>query len=78
MVECDLVPPQRSDEFAGLIDGVPVFDSPWTPEERIYPVNLPSLATYIEGPSQLESGLTIELQIFDAEEAQTSLLSTPR
>jgi hypothetical protein len=76
-IESDLVPTHRSEEFAGLINGVPVLDVPWTPDDRIYLVNLPSLATYLEGPSQRNSGLTVELQSFDAEEARDFLADHP-
>jgi hypothetical protein len=76
-VGSDLVPSERAEEFAGLIADIPVLDSPWIPEERIYIVNLPSVATYIEGPSQVDSGLTIELRVFNAEEARTFLEEHP-
>jgi hypothetical protein len=76
-VGSDLVPSERSEEFAGLIADVPVLDSPWIPEERIYLVNLPSVATYLEGPSQVDSGLTIELRAFNAEEARAFLGEHP-
>jgi hypothetical protein len=75
--ESTLIPANRRAEFAGLFDGVPVLDSPWTPEDRVYLVNLPSVGRFVEWPSENGSGVELELQTFDTSEARAFLADHP-
>lgn len=75
--ESGLVPASRKSEFAGVLDGVPVLDSPWTPEDRIYLMNLPSVARFVEWPSEGGSGIELELRTFNEAEAREFLAEHP-
>lgn len=75
--ESGLVPASHRGEFAGLFDGVPALDSPWTPEDRIYLMNLPSVARFIEWPSEDGSGVELELRTFNEAEAREFLAKHP-
>jgi hypothetical protein len=75
--ESGLVPASRRGEFAGLFEGVPVLDSPWTPEDRIYLINLPSVARFIEWPSESDSGIELELRTFNEAQAREFLAEHP-
>lgn len=75
--ESGLVPASRRGEFAGLFDGVPVLDSPWTSEDRIYLMNLPSVARFIEWPSENGSGIELELRTFNEAQAREFLAEHP-
>jgi len=63
--DSDLVPPMRSTEFAGLFEEVPVLDLPRLDEDRLWLIDLPAAATYVEWPSEENTGIELELREFD-------------
>jgi hypothetical protein len=71
------VPIGRRKEFAGLFEGVPVLDSVGVPSERLWLVNLPAVAAFLEWPSERESGYLLELRDFDAQGAAEMLADHP-
>lgn len=73
----DLVPWARQRDFAGLFEGVPALDSPRAPTERLWLVNLPASARFVEWPSEGESGIELVLQEFDSEGAVQMLAEHP-
>lgn len=73
----DLVPWGRHRDFAGLFEGVPALDSPRAPTDRLWLVNLPSAARFVEWGSEQDSGIELELQEFDAEGAAQMLRDHP-
>ncbi len=73
----ELVPWGRHRDFAGLFEGVPALDSPRAPTDRLWLVNLPSVARFVEWPSEEDSGIELELQEFDADGAAQMLVDHP-
>lgn len=72
-----LVPANRRGEFAGLFDEVPVLASPWTPGDRVYLMNLPSVGQFVEWSSEDDSGIELELRTFNETEAHEFLAAHP-
>jgi hypothetical protein len=75
--DSDLVPASRKGEFAGLFEEIPVLDLAHLPRERLWLVNLPAAATFVEWPSEQDSGIELELRQFDPQGAAEFLAEHP-
>jgi hypothetical protein len=76
-IDSELVPLARRSEFAGIFEDVPVLDAVGVGSERVWLLNLPAVASYLEWPSERESGYLLELTDFDAETAAEMLAQHP-
>jgi hypothetical protein len=76
-IDSELVPLGHRQEFAGTFEGVPVLSVAGAPDERLWLVNLPEVASFLEWPSERDSGYLLELKDFDAERAAEMLAEHP-
>jgi hypothetical protein len=73
----DLVPAIAADQFAGTFLDVPALDIPQVPADLAWLISLPAAATFIEWPSQENSGIRVEVEEYTAESAATFLDQHP-
>ena len=76
-IDSELVPLGHRQEFDGTFEGVPVLSMAGAPDERLWLVNLPKGASFLEWPSERDSGYLLELKDFDAERAAEMLAEHP-
>lgn len=77
LIDSELVPLAHRGEFAGTFEGIPVLDVAGVPGERLWLVNLPEVASFLEWPSERNSGFLLELKDFDPEGAAEMLAEHP-
>ena len=76
-VVSELVPLNRTSDFAGVFEGVPALDVPHAPKDRLWLVNLPATATFVEWKSERDTGIEVELKQFNSEGAAEFLAEHP-
>ena len=72
-----LVPPLIREKLDGAFDGVPVLDVPVLERDRMWLLDLPRAAHFVEWPSDEDSGVRLTLRTFDAEAAAEFLRENP-
>jgi hypothetical protein len=77
LIDSELVPLAHRGEFAGTFERIPVLDVAGVPAERLWLVNLPEVASFLEWPSERDTGFLLELKDFDPEEAAEMLAEHP-
>jgi hypothetical protein len=77
LLENPLVPVAAASHLAGSFEGVPVLDAPQVPARKLWVLSLPKVATFLEWPSQEDSGVRLEIETFSASEAKQLLKDQP-
>ncbi len=73
----DLVPTAVAGSIGGIVEDVPLLDSPMVPPRSLWLLSLPGAVRMVEWPSQADSGVKVSFEIFPGEEARELLERQP-